>query len=155
MDMEKTNSLMESTNSLVVIDGPVLGERFKLKSGTFRLIGRLDQNQEVTMQVTTMGNQILSEDHQNLMQAHMESREDAGLRMLYQKRDLDILLEDPSVSKAHAMVFADEHGLSVADLMSTNGIQVNGQTFKDANLQPGDRLRIGSTLLLFDDTGRS
>ena len=146
---------MSKTASLIVIDGPVLGERYPVESGTFRLIGRLDQSQEVTMQVTTMGNQILSDDHQERMQAHMASREDQGLRMLYQKRGLDILLEDPAVSKAHAMVFADRHGLSVADLMSTNGIQINGQALKDATLQPGDRLRIGGTLLLFDDTGRS
>ena len=146
---------MVKTNSLIVIDGPITGERYELDLGTFRLIGRLDQSQEVTMQVTTMGNQLLSEDHQEVMQAHMASREDQGLRMLYQKRGLDILLEDPAVSKAHAMVFADKHGLSVADLMSTNGIQVNGKPLKDATLQPGDRLRIGGTLFLFDDTGRS
>ena len=146
---------MVKTNSLIVIDGPISGERYELELGTFRLIGRLDQSQEVTMQVTTMGNQLLSEDHQEVMQAHMASREDQGLRMLYQKRGLDILLEDPAVSKAHAMVFADKHGLSVADLMSTNGIQVNGKTLKDATLKPGDRLRIGGTLFLFDDTGRS
>ena len=73
----------------------------------------------------------------------------------FDERDHDILLEDPAVSKSHAMIFAHPHGLSVADLMSTNGIKVNGQTVNDASLKPGDRLRIGKTLLLFDDTGRA
>ena len=53
------------------------------------------------------------------------------------------------------MIFAHPNGLSVADLMSTNGVKVNGQAVNDASLKPGDRLRIGKTLLLFDDTGRA
>jgi len=146
---------MKASNQLVVIGGPVKGERFDLNSGTFRLIGRMALCQEVTMQVTTTGNQILSEEAEHRMQEHLETRQSADLRLLYQERDPDILLEDPAVSKAHAMVFADLNSLSVADLMSTNGIQVNGQAVNDACLKPGDRLRIGTTLFLFDDTGRA
>ena len=86
------------------------------------------------MQVTTMGNRPF-EDHQEVMQAHMASREDQGLRMLYQN-GVSILLEDLAVSKAHAMVFADKHGLSVADLMSTNGIQANGNRSKMPRFNP-------------------
>lgn len=146
---------MKHQNRLVIIDGPVHGTRIDLKSGTFRLIGRLDQNQEITMQVTTSGDQILTEQLQNRMQEHLESHEGADLRLQFEERDHDILLEDPSVSKSHAMIFTHPHGLSVADLMSTNGILVNGQAVNDASLKPGDRLRIGKTLLLFDDTGRA
>ena len=146
---------MPQQNQLVIIDGPIHGTRFNLKSGTFRLIGRLDQNQEITMQVTTSGDQILTEKLQNRMQEHLEIHEGASLRLQFDERDHDILLEDPAVSKSHAMIFAHPHGLSVADLLSTNGIKVNGQAVNDASLQPGDRLRIGKTLLLFDDTGRA
>lgn len=146
---------MTHQNQLVVIDGPEQGERFNLRSGTFRLIGRLDQNQEVTMQVMVSGNQMLTERLQSRMQEHLQTHERSEHRMQFDERDHDILLEDPAVSKSHAMIFAHPHGLSVADLMSTNGIKVNGQTVNDASLKPGDRLRIGKTLLLFDDTGRA
>ena len=146
---------MQQQNQLVIIDGPVHGTRFNLKSGTFRLIGRLDQRQEITMQVTLSGDQILTEQLQNRIQEHLNTHDGAASRLLFDERDNDILLEDPAVSKSHAMIFAHPNGLSVADLMSTNGVKVNGQAVNDASLKPGDRLRIGKTLLLFDDTGRA
>ena len=146
---------MQHQNQLVIINSPVNSTRFDLKPGTFRLIGRLDQNQEITMQVTLSGDQLLTERLQNRMQEHLNNHDGTVNRLQFDERDNDILLEDPAVSKSHAMMFAHTNGLSVADLVSTNGVKVNGQAVNDASLKPGDRLRIGKTLLLFDDTGRA
>jgi len=68
-------------------------------------------------------------------------------------RDCDIVLEDTGVSRHHAELRPSERGWTVRDLGSTNGVQVNGQDIRGTHpLQPGDRLRLGSTELVFDLT---
>lgn len=66
-------------------------------------------------------------------------------------RDCALVLEDTAVSRHHAELRPSGAGWTVRDLGSTNGVQVNGQDIHDHHpLQPGDRLQLGSTELLFD-----
>jgi hypothetical protein len=66
-------------------------------------------------------------------------------------RDCDIVLEDTGVSRHHAELRPGAGGWTVRDLGSTNGVRVNGQDIHAAHpLQPGDRLQLGSTELVFD-----
>jgi hypothetical protein len=65
-------------------------------------------------------------------------------------RDCDIVVSDPNVSRRHAELRRGEHGWSVVDLGSTNGIKVNGRRVDSARLQPGDRITLGVTDLTFE-----
>jgi adenylate cyclase len=55
----------------------------------------------------------------------------------------EIVLADFSVSRRHAVVRNEGGSWFVQDLMSTNGVQVNGVTSKRVLLKPGDRLKVG------------
>jgi Protein of unknown function (DUF3662)/Inner membrane component of T3SS, cytoplasmic domain len=65
-------------------------------------------------------------------------------------RDCDVVVSDPNVSRRHAELRRGEHGWSVVDLGSTNGIKVNGRRVDSARLQPGDRITLGVTDLTFE-----
>lgn len=55
----------------------------------------------------------------------------------------EVVLADFSVSRRHAAVRSESGSWFVQDLMSTNGIQVNGVSSKRAMLKPGDRIKVG------------
>ncbi len=57
--------------------------------------------------------------------------------------DCDIQIDDPSLSKRHAVLVRTEGLLLVRDLISTNGTKVNGQRVSWAALLPNDRLTLG------------
>jgi pSer/pThr/pTyr-binding forkhead associated (FHA) protein len=60
----------------------------------------------------------------------------------------DVVLDDPEVSRRHAVVRAGQAGLEVADLGSLNGTWVNGARITRATrLVPGDRVRLGGVEL--------
>lgn len=63
-----------------------------------------------------------------------------------------IVLYDPSVSGAHALVASTARGWRIADLGSTNGTFVNGKqaTASGAALRAGDELTLGSVVLRFE-----
>jgi len=65
--------------------------------------------------------------------------------------DADLRINDPGVSRRHAelRVFPGEIApkVSVVDLGSTNGIQVNGQRVEQASLDDGATVKIGNTTM--------
>ena len=65
-------------------------------------------------------------------------------------RRCDIVLTDPNVSRQHAEIRRQDDGFMALDLGSTNGIRVNRRDVKQAVLQHGDRLELGSTELVFE-----
>jgi predicted component of type VI protein secretion system len=66
-------------------------------------------------------------------------------------RDCDVVVTtDPNISRRHAELRRGEHGWSVVDLGSTNGIKVNGRRVDSARLQSGDRITLGVTDLTFE-----
>ena len=59
-------------------------------------------------------------------------------------------IDDPLVSRRHARFRITEHGASVEDMGSRNGIKVNGSLAKGSQpLKDGDRVRIGTHELIF------
>ena len=61
----------------------------------------------------------------------------------------DIVLDDSSVSRRHAL-FLDRDGTPViADDRSRNGVYVNGRRVRQAELHHGDEVRIGASVLRF------
>jgi len=61
----------------------------------------------------------------------------------------DIQLPEDSISRKHARITVTRHAVTVVDLDSTNGIFVNGHRRQQAELQDGDRLHLGETVLKF------
>jgi pSer/pThr/pTyr-binding forkhead associated (FHA) protein len=72
--------------------------------------------------------------------------------VLGRSRDCEITIEDPNVSRRHAQVRLENGSWSIADLGSTNGIEVNGERVDQAMLESGDRIVLGRTELVFERT---
>jgi hypothetical protein len=65
--------------------------------------------------------------------------------------DSDVVLAEQGISRQHARLEQDARGWSVTDLGTTNGTFVNGRRIparEPVALQPGDRLTIGSSVLV-------
>jgi len=62
----------------------------------------------------------------------------------------DIQIEDPMVSRDHLQLRAKQGRYLLFDLSSTGGTFVNNQAVKTATLKPGDVVRIGKTLLIYN-----
>ena len=64
-----------------------------------------------------------------------------------------IQLHDTEVSRRHAEIRREQTGCLLCDLGSSNGTYVNGTRIEQHALTSGDRVQIGSTLMLFTDPG--
>ena len=60
----------------------------------------------------------------------------------------DIVLPKGNVSKRHARIVLKDGKFIIVDLKSTNGTYVNGKRVHRAELQTGDRLRVGRVELV-------
>lgn len=65
------------------------------------------------------------------------------------KRLSDLILNDPGASRLHAMIFYDENGVGILDLVSKNGTFVNGKEIEAMMVKPGDEIRVGATRMTF------
>jgi predicted component of type VI protein secretion system len=66
-------------------------------------------------------------------------------------RDCEIVLDDVGISRQHAQMRPRGDGWTIEDLGSTNGVIVNGQEIRGVQaLQPGDRIELGSTEVVFE-----
>jgi HD-GYP domain-containing protein (c-di-GMP phosphodiesterase class II) len=59
----------------------------------------------------------------------------------------EVPLEDEAASRRHCALHARDGACVVADLQSANGTFVNDQRVSTAEVRPGDRVRVGSTVL--------
>jgi len=62
-------------------------------------------------------------------------------------RDADIVIAEPTMSRAHAAIGFDGSRFYVQDLGSTNGTRLNGGTQVKAALKDGDEIQLGKLLL--------
>jgi pSer/pThr/pTyr-binding forkhead associated (FHA) protein len=64
------------------------------------------------------------------------------------RQDGDLVLEDPEVSRRHAVLRREGESIVVEDLDSTNGTFVNGERIRSPiPIRPGDLVRVGRTTL--------
>ena len=63
----------------------------------------------------------------------------------------DILLDNPAVSRNHALIFREGERWRVKRLSLRSGIYVNGGKMNEATLKEGDRIEIGDFLLAFHE----
>lgn len=64
--------------------------------------------------------------------------------MVIGRADTDINLDDPSVSRRHAIIEVfDAQFALLKDLASTNGTRLNGKLMSEGKLHSGDKLQVG------------
>ncbi len=62
----------------------------------------------------------------------------------------DIVIDNLSVSRQHAVIRSSKEGFFINDLGSKNGTLVNGQTVKEAKLNSGDNILLGKYIIVFE-----
>ena len=65
-------------------------------------------------------------------------------------RTADLVLSEPTISRAHAAIGYEKGEFFVQDLGSTNGTGVNGKREPRTLLSDGDELQLGKLLLRFN-----
>ncbi len=66
-------------------------------------------------------------------------------------RECEIVLDDAGVSRRHAELRGGGEQWTIEDLGSTNGVYLNGHQLRGPHaLQPGDRVEVGSTKIVFE-----
>ncbi len=138
-------------------EGPNQGETLKLPLDSCRAIGRsiddINKTQVFNMEPTVP----LDDFTKKLVLNYLSKKRGKPSKSLPNaenafgsfKRLPDLVLNDPAVSRLHAMIFYDESGAGVLDLVSRNGTYVNGQEVESRSLKEGDLIEIGATKILF------
>ena len=68
----------------------------------------------------------------------------------------DVVIDDPMVSREHAVIDRREDGtIVIRDLGSTNPVQLNDAPVTEAAIADGDRLLFGSTVLVYSRSGEA
>ena len=62
-------------------------------------------------------------------------------------RGADVMIAEPTISRAHAAIGYEAAAFFVQDLGSTNGTWVNGAREKKASLKDGDEIQMGKLRL--------
>ncbi len=65
----------------------------------------------------------------------------------------DVTIEDGSVSGSHCQLIVADDAVRIRDVGSTNGTFVDGTPVSETSLQAGQRIRLGSVLLMFEPDG--
>jgi len=83
-------------------------------------------------------------------------RMELGVEIAIGREDGDLVLDDPEVSRRHAMLRRSGESVVVEDLDSTNGTFVNGERIRSPiTVGPGDRVRVGGTTLAIEPDQRA
>jgi FHA domain len=83
-------------------------------------------------------------------------RVELGQEVAIGRQDADLVVEDPEVSRRHAVLRRSGGSVIVEDLDSTNGTFVNGERIRNpVTVGPGDQVRVGRTTLEIEPDRRS
>jgi pSer/pThr/pTyr-binding forkhead associated (FHA) protein len=66
----------------------------------------------------------------------------------------DVVFDDPSVSRRHAIVLPRDGGTVILDDRSLNGVRVNGQRVMAQTLRDGDAISLGAVTMRFVEVAR-
>lgn len=64
-------------------------------------------------------------------------------------KGMDIIFDDPSVSREHAVLYYYKNRFEIKDLKSTNGVIINGKKAEKGELKNRDTIKIGKIILRF------
>lgn len=137
-----------------IIGGPSKGLSFHLERFTCKAIGRAASDPNKTAIFGSIDTILaLDEGTKGLIQHYVgkqfkdaKSKADTGSF----KRTSDIILDDMTISRLHAMIFYGEMGVGVLDLVSRNGTFVNGEEIESKLLKKDDTIELGETKIIFE-----
>jgi pSer/pThr/pTyr-binding forkhead associated (FHA) protein len=72
-----------------------------------------------------------------------------GLTRIGRRTTADIVIDDTTVSRRHALVLERGGAPVIADDRSLNGVYVNGRRVREARLHHGDEVQLGDRVLRF------
>jgi pSer/pThr/pTyr-binding forkhead associated (FHA) protein len=72
-----------------------------------------------------------------------------GLTRIGRRVTADIVIDDTTVSRRHALVLERGGAPVIADDRSLNGVYVNGRRVREARLHHGDEVQIGDRVMRF------
>lgn len=138
-------------------EGPNQGETLKLPLDTCRAIGRslddVNKTQIFNMEPTVALDDFTKKLVLNYLSKKRGKSEKPAITSDNAfgnfKRLPDLVLNDPAISRLHAMIFYDATGAGVLDFVSRNGTFVNGQEVESRALKEGDLIEIGATKIVF------
>ncbi len=162
LEVQEGGSVMSKTAKtqvayFIIQEGPHAGEVFKLPHGSCKAIGRslddINKTQVFSMETTVP----LDDFTKKLVLGYLGKKTGKAIPQTASveggfgsfKRLSDLVLNDPATSRLHAMIFNEENGAGILDLVSRNGTYVNGQEVESRPLQEGDMIEIGATKILF------
>ena len=107
--------------------------------------GRPDWLEEARESLVTAGDYLAYEDDER---ARVVSLQDGWTRV-GRSLSAHVRLDDPTVSRRHALIYRDDHGAKVLDDRSLNGVFRNGERVELAELNDGDTITVGRFNLHF------
>ncbi|MBU1698897.1 MAG: trypsin-like peptidase domain-containing protein [Candidatus Eisenbacteria bacterium] len=73
-----------------------------------------------------------------------------GIRIGRDAAKCQIVINEETVSREHAIVFADNAGaIMVKNLSGTNPTHVNERSIQETTMQPGDTIKVGSSVMVY------
>jgi hypothetical protein len=83
-------------------------------------------------------------------------RVELGVKVVIGREDADLMLDDPEVSRRHAVLRRSGDSVVIEDLDSTNGTFVNGERIREPiTVRCGDEVRLGRTTLEIEPDHRA
>ncbi len=148
-DIDEVPPVPKKTEKSVflVVEGVDKGERFEIPHGACRAIGRSLDEAERTRLMNAGSMVSLDDFSKKLVFSYVAKqfgkKEGAGFAGF--QREPDFILQDKSISRLHAVLFFDESGIGILDLVSKNGTFVNGIEIESKILKTGDLIAVGTS----------
>lgn len=138
-----------------IIEGPNKNLIVRLEESTCKAIGRASGDPNKTAMFHVEVGLALDESTKELVKKYIsrqfrKTTDKKNSELGDFRRTADIVLDDISASRLHAMVFYDSAGVGILDLVSKNGTFVNGKEVESRLLQKGDVIEIGETKIQFE-----
>lgn len=118
--------------------------------GLVRLFSAVEDTEQ-----TIAPNKLTVQQHEQLQLKVLEGTQagstlGGSLPCVLGRKDADIIINDPMVSKRHAAIQIINGKLLLVDLHSTNGTLLNNEPVSQRELKQGDRISLGQTVLLVE-----
>lgn len=146
----------KSTAIFTISSAPLKGETFRLLPGMCKAIGRRMDDVNQTLIFNADFTMSLDDHTTDLIRNYLAKKNPKAKKQDKPQHDLgaydrqpDLILNDPKVSRLHAMIFYDEGGAGILDLVSRNGTYVNGKEIEACYLKSGDEIACGETKIIF------
>lgn len=169
-DEGSTNGTRVNGTALVALRPRQLGEGDEIEIGEFTLVFETDPAQGAAISpertaslARRMLRDMLGREHGAAAPPHLRIDagpdrgtlvnlpEPPGRLVVGRGEEADLVLTDRDVSRLHFAIERDADGASAKDLESKNGLEVNGRRLRERRLRHGDSLRLGSTLIVYQD----